>query len=103
MCSDPVLPDLVSPKLLADRSIGRGCVTATVAAMSKRNLIWLVAIVVVFVAVWLSTSFLWGLLSGAVMLVGSELVERGARKRRVAARGGDPLTPVRSSIKRKRS
>ncbi len=71
--------------------------------MSKRNMIWLAAIVVVFVAVWLTTSFLWGLLSGAVVLIVSEFVERGARKRRVAARGGDPVTPVRSSIKRKRS
>ena len=71
--------------------------------MSKRNMIWLAAIVVVFVAVWLSTSFLWGLLSGTVMLVASEFVERRARKRRVAARGAAPVTPVRSSIKRKRT
>ena len=71
--------------------------------MSKRNMIWLAAIVVVFVAVWLTTSFLWGLLAGVIMLVVSELIERRARKRRIAARGGGPVTPVRSSIKRKPS
>ena len=71
--------------------------------MSKRNVIWLAAIVAVFVAVWVSASFLWGLLAATIMLVASEFVERNARKRRIAARGGERVTPVRSSIKRKRT
>ena len=66
-------------------------------------MIWLAVIVVAFIAIALSAGFLWGLLAGVVLLVVSEFVERGARKRRVAARGGDPVTPVRSSIKRKRT
>ena len=65
--------------------------------MSKRNLIWLVAIVVVTVVVWVAAGWLWGLLAGIATLVVSEVIERSARKRRVAASGAD-MPSVRSAI-----
>ncbi len=65
--------------------------------MSKRNLIWLAAVVAVTVIVWVAAGWLWGVLAGAATLVASEVVERTARARRVAASGG--VTPsVRDAI-----
>lgn len=56
--------------------------------MSKRNLIWLAAIVVVTVVVWIAAGWLWGVLAGVATLVISEVVERSARAKRLAASGG---------------
>ncbi|MEJ7799507.1 MAG: hypothetical protein WKF60_03255 [Ilumatobacter sp.] len=70
--------------------------------MSKRNLIWLVAIIVVGVIVWIAAGFLWALLAAAVTLVASEAVERTARKRRVAAKGAAPIRPLRGALRRDR-
>ena len=50
--------------------------------MSKRNVVWLVIIVAVGVAVWVTAGVLWGLLAAGVVLAGSEVVERIARARR---------------------
>ncbi|MCB0966453.1 MAG: hypothetical protein KDB37_06420 [Ilumatobacter sp.] len=50
--------------------------------MSKRNIVWLVAIVVVGVAVAFAAGWLWGLLAAVVVLVVSEVVERTRRRRR---------------------
>ena len=49
--------------------------------MSKRNIVWLVAIVVVGVAVAFAAGWLWGLLAAVVVLVVSEVVERTRRRR----------------------
>ncbi len=70
--------------------------------MSKRNLIWLVAIIVVGVVVWIAAGFLWALLAAAVTLLASEAVERTARKRRVAAKGAGPIRPLRGALRRDR-
>ncbi|MEO6651829.1 MAG: hypothetical protein ABIP17_04135 [Ilumatobacteraceae bacterium] len=70
--------------------------------MSKRNTIWLVAIIVVAVVVWIAAGFLWALLAAAVTLVASEAIERTARKRRVAAKGADPIRPLRGALRRNR-
>ncbi len=55
--------------------------------MSKRNLVWLAAIVVIGVVVWLVAGWLWGILAAIVVLVVSEVVERRRRAARRAARG----------------
>jgi len=57
--------------------------------MSKRNLIWLAAIAIVTVVVWVAAGWLWGVLAGVATLVISEVVERSARAKRLAASGGD--------------
>jgi hypothetical protein len=55
--------------------------------MSKRNLVWLAAIVVVGAVVWLLAGWLWGIITAIVVLVVSEFVERRRRASRRAARG----------------
>ena len=50
--------------------------------MSKRNMIWLVAIVAVGVLGWLVLGVVAGLVAAAVTLVVSEVVERRARAQR---------------------
>lgn len=55
--------------------------------MSRRNVVWLVAIVVAGIVVWLLAGPLWGLLGAVVVLVVSEVVERALRRRRRAAGG----------------
>lgn len=57
--------------------------------MNKRNLVWLGAIVVVTVVVWIAAGWLWGILAGVATLVVSEVVERSARAKRLAASGAD--------------
>ena len=57
--------------------------------MSRRNLVWLGAIVVVGVVVTLVAGWLWGVLAAAATLAVSEVVERAARRRRLAATGGE--------------
>jgi len=50
--------------------------------MSKRNMMWLAAIVAVGVLGWLVLGVVWGLVAAAVMLVVSEVVERRVRAQR---------------------
>ena len=69
--------------------------------MSKRNLIWLAVVVAVGIVVWLAAGFLWGLLAAVATLVVSELIERSARRKRLAAKGAAPAAPLRNAVKRK--
>lgn len=66
--------------------------------MSKRNIIWLVAIVAVAAVVWVVAGVLWGLGAGVAVLVISEVVERQARRRRQEARGGTASRSLRDEI-----
>jgi hypothetical protein len=50
--------------------------------VSKRNMIWLAAIVAVGVLGWLVLGVVWGLVAAAVTLAASEVVERRARAQR---------------------
>lgn len=52
--------------------------------MNKRNIVWLVAIVVVGVVGWIALTWWLGLAAAGVTLVVSEVVERAVRKRRRA-------------------
>ena len=53
--------------------------------MSKRNIIWLIAIIAVGVVGWLSVGIVFGLIAAAVVLAVSEVIERRARAQRRAA------------------
>jgi uncharacterized protein involved in cysteine biosynthesis len=64
--------------------------------VSKRNLYWLIAVVVVGVVLWLAVSWLAGVIGAAATLVVSETVERTRRRRR----GGSGQ--LRSAITTKR-
>ncbi len=50
--------------------------------MSKRNMTWLVAVIIVGVIAWLTIGIIAGLVAAAVMLAVSEVVERKARAQR---------------------
>lgn len=54
--------------------------------MSKRNMIWLAVVVAIGVAGWLVIGLVWGLVAAGATLAISEVVERRARARRLAAR-----------------
>jgi hypothetical protein len=66
--------------------------------MSKRNIAWLVVVVVVAVVGSITLGIGWGLLAGVVVLVISEVVERSARRRRRAARGETEPVSLRSAF-----
>lgn len=73
--------------------------------MSKRNIAWLAAIVVIGGIVWIAANFVWGLVAAIVTLVVSEVVQRTARQRRRAARGqasGTELKDVVNARRRRR-
>jgi hypothetical protein len=71
--------------------------------MSKRNIAWLVVVVVVAVVGSITLGIGWGLLAGVVVLVISEVVERSARRRRRAARGEtEPVSHLSAIAHRKR-
>ena len=53
--------------------------------MSKRNIIWLIAIIAVGVFGWLTVGIVFGLIAAAVVLLVSEVIERRARAQRRAA------------------
>lgn len=57
--------------------------------MSRRNVVWLVAIVGVGVVVALVAGWLWGVLAAVATLVVSEVVERRRRARLRRERGTD--------------
>ena len=61
-----------------------GTVTKTV-HMMKRNIVWLVVIIVVGLAVWRAAGIVAGLIAAGVTLAISEIVERLARAKRRAA------------------
>jgi hypothetical protein len=70
--------------------------------MTKRNVAWLVAIVVVGIGAWIPLGFVWGLIAAVAVLIGSELMERARRKRRRAARGITKAPSVTDAIKSRR-
>ena len=70
--------------------------------MSKRNFAWLIVVVGVLVIVGITAGWLWGVVAGVVVLVVSELYERDRRRRRAAARGADPATPLRDTFTRRK-
>lgn len=50
--------------------------------MSKRNMIWLAAVIAIGVIAWLAIGIIAGLVAAAIVLAASEFVERRARARR---------------------
>lgn len=71
--------------------------------MSKRNLVWLAAIVVAGTVLWIAFGWLWGV-AGGIALVGlSEFVERSRRKKLRALRGDTSKHSVLGAVKRKRA
>ena len=72
--------------------------------VSKRNLIWLVAVVVVGVVVAVAAGVVWGLVAAVITLLASEVVERIRRRRLRAARGldGSALRDAIGSRRRRR-
>ena len=69
--------------------------------MAKRNLVWLVVIVVVGVVVWLAAGWVWGVVAAAVVLVTSEVFER-ARRRRLAQLSGRPAPSPLANVAKRR-
>lgn len=57
--------------------------------MSKRNLVWLAAILAVGAIVWIAAGIVWGLVAAAVTLAVSEIVER-RRRARLRANDANP-------------
>lgn len=57
--------------------------------MSKRNMIWLVAVIAVGAIAWVALGVVAGLVATAVMLAVSEVVERRARAQRKRASAPD--------------
>ncbi|HUF96967.1 MAG TPA: hypothetical protein VMM60_02485 [Ilumatobacter sp.] len=70
--------------------------------MSKRNAIWLGAILAVGVTLWAAFGPMWGIIGAVVVLAASEIVERTRRKNRRAANGGGPTPSVFNVAKRER-
>ncbi len=52
--------------------------------MSTRNLIWLIVVIAVGAAGWFLGGWIIGLIAGIATLVISEVVERRARRQRIA-------------------
>ena len=71
--------------------------------MNKRNIVWLVAIVVVGAVGWIAVAWWLGLVAAGVTLVVSEVVERAARKRRRAERGDDSTPSIRDAFGNRRA
>lgn len=70
--------------------------------MSKRNLIWLVAVVAVGVVVGVVAGWLWGVLAAIAALVVSEAVERTRRRRVRAASGVEGAPSIKDAITHRR-
>ncbi|NNE12729.1 MAG: hypothetical protein HKN41_10870 [Ilumatobacter sp.] len=69
--------------------------------MSRRNVIWLVAIVAIaIIGSIVFDAVLLGVLIGLAGLVVSEIVERARRRRLAAASGESAPRPLRNAIKR---
>lgn len=69
--------------------------------MSKRNMAWLIAVVVGGVVGWLVGGWLVALILAVAVLIVSEFVERTLRRRRVAAAGGT-VPSVRDAVTNRR-
>ena len=69
--------------------------------MSRRNVVWLVAIVAVGVVLTVAFSWVWGLIGAGVTLLVSEVVERILRRRRRAGGSGSG-SPLRDAIAERR-
>ncbi len=72
--------------------------------VSKRNMIWLAAVVAVGVVVAVIAGVVWGLIAAAIVLVAGEVVERSRRRRLRSARGaeGSALRDAIGSRRRRR-
>lgn len=71
--------------------------------MAKRNVVWLVVIVVVAIAVWIAAGWLPALIAAGAVLLLSEVVER-SRRRQLARRDGRPApSPLSNVAKRRKS
>ncbi len=70
--------------------------------VSKRNIAWLIVVVGVLVLVGSTAGWLLGVIAAVVVLVVSEGYERDRRRRRAAARGVDPATPLRDTFTRRK-
>ncbi len=70
--------------------------------MSKRNLVWLAAIVAVGAVLWIAFNWLWGVVGAIAVMALSEVVERSRRKKRRAARGDTSKHSVLGVVQRKR-
>lgn len=70
--------------------------------MSRRNIIWLVAVVAVGVVVGVIAGVLWGILAAVAVLVVSETIERTRRRRLRAARGVEGAPSVKDAITHRR-
>lgn len=69
--------------------------------MAKRNVVWLVVIVVVGVVVWVAAGWLAGLVAAGAVLLVSEVFER-ARRRRAARSEGRPAPAPLSNVAKRR-
>lgn len=70
--------------------------------MSKRNLIWLVVVIVVGVTVGVMAGIWWGVASAAVALIVSELVERTRRARIRSAHGLEGSPSIKDAVVHRR-
>jgi hypothetical protein len=66
--------------------------------VSKRNIIWMAAILVAGVGVWIAAGPLWGVLAAVGVLIVSEVIERQRRTRIRAARGVTDSPSVKDAI-----
>lgn len=78
-------------------AVERVGVHSTVRNVSKRNMIWLAALVVVGVVVTVLAGVVWGLIAAAVTLVASEAFER-RRRRRIRSEHGAEGSALRDAI-----
>lgn len=70
--------------------------------MSKRNAVWLGAVILVGASLWLAFSIVWGIVGAIGVLVASEIIERSRRRKRRAARGAGTSPSVLDVMKRQR-
>ncbi len=70
--------------------------------MSKRNLVWLVVVVVVGATIGVAVGWLWGVLAAIATLVVSEVVERKRRRGLREARGAEGSPSIKDAISHQR-
>lgn len=70
--------------------------------MSKRNVIWLVAVIVIGVLVGVTVGIWWGVIAAAVTLVVSELVERTRRARIRSTSGVEGSPSIKDAVVHRR-
>lgn len=70
--------------------------------MSRRNMIWLGAVVVVGAVIGVTAGWVWGIVAAGAVLVFSEIVERARRQRLRSERGAEGVPSVRDAITHRR-